>query len=318
VLSLKVALSPDRLQRLNASNLRADDPQLGAHLQALAQSRHGALFRKSVQTLGALRAAGTQTLWKTTFLPAAVPKSSGPTPVVTSLGLIGDGSVIRVEGSNLMSGGQPNVTPTLSMANCAVQPLPLWTGVGETASDLLFAGPSVPENEQAQLTTTVGAITSKAVSLTYPVQIAPQSWIIDQTYIDYLTPYYEPDPLDEGTSSFAASGNHLSTDYTGPSTSGTDILGIGTKLVNGWTVTAQIVDVHSYMDASSDSGSNNEYRSATISQQPSSGRLETRVSWTYEGGESISYAINWIFSKGAMGTRLVTTQPKETRCTDEQ
>jgi hypothetical protein len=63
---------------------------------------------------------------------------------------------------------------------------------------------------------------------------------------------------------------------------------------------------------------NNEYRSATIAQQPSSGRLETKINWTYEGGESISYVVNWIFSNGAVGARVVSTMPKGTGCSDEQ
>ena len=72
------------------------------------------------------------------------------------------------------------------------------------------------------------------------------------------------------------------------------------------------------LDAPGNSGTNDQFRSATVVQQPQSGRLETKVLWTYEPGESLSYDIVWQFSHGILGTRQVATQPKQTTCADEE
>jgi hypothetical protein len=224
----------------------------------------------------------------------------------------------------MTSGGAPAVTPNLSISNCGQHPLPeLNGGLGglftPSSTALYFYGPSVPENETAQLSTTVDGVTSTPQNLTYPVQIQTPPGQGYSVYVDYTSPYYpQPDGMGQGVSSFATSGSHISTNFSDPTTTGTDTLGIGTNLVGNWTVTAQIFEVHSYLDAPSDNGSNDVYRSAHIVQQPTSGRLETKVAWSYEGGESISYQLAWFFSNGPMGTRQVSTMPKQTTCADEQ
>jgi hypothetical protein len=314
-------VSPERLQRLNAAGLRADDPQLTAHLQALAASRHGALMHQSAKISGPRVTPGTETDWSVSLLPAALSRgvSLAPSAVVTSLALVG-GSLVVVKGSNLLSaGGTANVTPNLLISNCAQRPLPLWSDFGETPTQVSFAGPDVPKDETAQLSTTVNGITSKAENLTYPAQIEapPGNGVSD--YVDYESPYFQqPDYLGQGTSSFATSGSHISTNFSDPTTTGTDTLGIGTNVLNGWKVTAQILEVHSYMDSPGEGSSSDVYRSAKILQQPANGRLETKVAWSYEGGESISYLIAWIFSSGPVGARQVSTMPKGTLCSDEQ
>jgi hypothetical protein len=319
-------ISPDRLQRLSAAGLRADDPQLNAHLRALASSRHGTWLRPAAK-IASSRRPGSQTSWSVSLVPPAEllrPDALGPRPVVTSLALIG-GVIVNINGSNLMtSGGAPAVTPNLSISNCGQHPLhELSGGLGglftPSSTALYFAGPGVPENETAQLSTTVDGVTSAPQNLTYPVQILPPPGEAYSVDVDDTSPYYsQPDGMGQGASSFATSGSHISTNFSDPTTTGTDTLGIGTSLVNGWTVTAQIGGVHSYLDAPSDDGSNDVYRSAHIVQQPTSGRLETKVAWSYEGGESISYQVVWYFSNGPMGTRQVSTMSKQTTCSDEQ
>jgi hypothetical protein len=321
-----MSISPDRLQRLSAAGLHADDPQLNAHLRALASSRHGTWLRPAAK-IASSRRPGSQTSWSVSLVPPAEllrPDALGPRPVVTSLALIG-GVIVNINGSNLMtSGGAPAVTPNLSISNCGQHPLhELSGGLGglftPSSTALYFAGPGVPENETAQLSTTVDGVTSAPQNLTYPVQILPPPGEAYSVDVDDTSPYYsQPDGLGQGASSFATSGSHISTNFSDPTTTGTDTLGIGTSLVNGWTVTAQIGGVHSYLDAPSDDGSNDVYRSAHIVQQPTSGRLETKVAWNYEGGESISYQVVWYFSNGPMGTRQVSTMSKQTTCSDEQ
>jgi hypothetical protein len=319
-----LSISPDRLQRLGAAGLRADDPQLNAHLQALAASRHGSLLRPAAKIAFPRVTPGRQTTWSVTLPAPALlrPAAQGPTPVVTSLSLIG-GTIVAIKGSNLMtSGGTPDVTPNLSIANCGEHPLRALTDsifLTPTSNELYFAGPGVPENETAQLSATVNGVTTTPQSLTYPVQIQPPPGGGYSVYVDYTSPYYvQPDGMGQGPASFSTTGSHISTNFSDPTVTGTDTLGIGTNLANGWTVTAQIAGVHSYMDAPGDDGSNDAYRSAKIVQQPTSGRLETKVAWSYEGGESISYQITWFFSNGPIGTRPVSTMPKQTTCSDEQ
>lgn len=318
---LLTTVSPAKLQRLTALGLKPDDPQLSAHLQALAASRHSALLHKSAHTLVPRATPATLTLTKIPFTSALTLRpaaQTGPIPVVTSLAFAG--GLITIQGSNLMTGynGTPTVTPGLEITGCTSRPLNLWTAFGESPTQLIYIGPSVPKSEPAQLSVAANGA-SKTMSITYPTSpavTAPGDWF--QEYVDYLSPYYQPDQLGQATASFSTTGSHVSTDFSAPTTTGTDTLAIGTYLVNGWTATAQISGVESYMDAPGGNGSNDVFRSATISQQPASGRLETKVAWSIQGGESISYNINWYFTKGPEYTRMVTTMPKETTCSDEQ
>jgi hypothetical protein len=314
-------INPAKLERLTAAGLKADDPQLSAHLQALAGSRRSALQLKPAPTFAPHATPATLTLTKIPFTSAVALRpaaQTGPIPVVTSLAFAG--GLITIQGSNLMTGygGTPTITPNLTISGCTPQPLNLWTAFGESPTQLRYLGPPVPKSEPARLSVTVGGVTSPPINISYPASPPPQSPEGVGVYVDYLSPYYQTDLLGQTTASFATTGSHISTDFSGPTITGTDTLGIGTYVVNGWTATAQISSVESYMDGPGENGSNDVFRSATISQQPAGGRLETKVAWSIQGGESISYTINWVFSKGPDFTRMVTTMPKQTTCSDEQ
>jgi hypothetical protein len=116
---------------------------------------------------------------------------------------------------------------------------------------------------------------------------------------------------------FLGSASRYSTDPLAASGgSGTDVLGRGVSLLNGWTATAAITSVSSYMDAQPDG--NDEFRSATIAEQPAAGRLETKVNWTFAPGESVSYTIVWTLrSSGSAGYRPLSSLPKTGACMDE-
>jgi len=116
----------------------------------------------------------------------------------------------------------------------------------------------------------------------------------------------------------AGNGDRVSTapeNQGGHGGSGTDIIGRGIYLMNGYTATARIVSAHSYMDAPNYSQPDDSYRGATIAQQPQSGRLETHVAWHYAAGESIDYVIEWEL-KGTYGVRPLSTMPRPGTCGD--
>jgi hypothetical protein len=119
-----------------------------------------------------------------------------------------------------------------------------------------------------------------------------------------VAPFFASDALGEKASSYATSAtSHRSTNVHGAASSGTDTLGLSTSLLNGWTATASVTDVHSYRDSTSEAGTNDAYRSATVVQQPALGRLETKVAWKFQPGESISYHVVWTLSNGVFGAQ---------------
>lgn len=98
------------------------------------------------------------------------------------------------------------------------------------------------------------------------------------------------------------------------STSGDDVVGLGVNLGTGWTVTsATITSAHSVLDAPNDSTPDNAYRGATITKQPSAGRLETGVHWHYGASESLSYTVEWGLA-GPWGQRPLSTMPLSGSC----
>jgi hypothetical protein len=93
------------------------------------------------------------------------------------------------------------------------------------------------------------------------------------------------------------------------STSGDDTVGFGVNLGPGWTVTsAKIVAANSVLDSPNDSTPDNAYRGASVTQMPSSGRLQTIVHWHYGMAESLKYTIEWQL-QGPGGQRPLLTMP---------
>jgi hypothetical protein len=320
------------VQRLSVNGLSVTDPQIVQKLRDLFASRgrkpvHGpaatvtalATSPSHVQALhvsvaGALlrdRLPGTRT--STSSTPAPAPTSTAPTISGIETGYFKSAGAegLDVQGSNLGA----NPAAKLTTTNCGSSQPPLYsTDPGDWYYNL---GYDVPTEEPANAT-----FSTSAYSLSSgPFMLDPSlnAQVTVAVPIGDVAPFFAGDALNEGSSTYATSvASHSSTNPADPTTSGTDTLGYGVSLTNGWQVTAQISNIHSYMDSSSEAPVSDAFRSASITQQPSAGRLETKVAWSFEGGESISYTITWTFKAGAEGARMVTTQSKQTPCSDEQ
>jgi hypothetical protein len=334
------ALTPGVIQRLNANGLQANDSQLEAKLQALAQSNGHAPIAGPPPTIHLTKPSGAKQVvfdQPISIIPIALnPKGSTPTaspkpqptataPIITKVTIDAydynyeNGNplpVIIVDGENLGQGGNPDRRPKLDMPNCGAGLVSLYTASypGEPWYAVDF---TVPKNEAASLTMTYHG-TSKPVALTIP----SYSGIAVMNYtapVGDVAPFFLSDALGEKSASYASSAtSHRSTNVNGSASSGTDTLGLGTSLLNGWTASATVTNIRSYRDSSSESGASDEFRSAQIVQQPALGRLETKVAWKFQAGESISYDVVWSLSKGVFGTRPVSTLSKDTSCSDEQ
>ena len=117
--------------------------------------------------------------------------------------------------------------------------------------------------------------------------------------------------IGKGSGLFANSGATRLDPGTNPnaSTSGDDNVGVAVNLGSGWSVTsAKITHAHSVLDAPNDSTPDNSYRGASVTQLPSSGRLQTTVHWHYGPAESLSYTIEWQL-QGPGGQRPLMTMP---------
>ena len=125
--------------------------------------------------------------------------------------------------------------------------------------------------------------------------------------------------LTEGTSVlYSTPGPRISTDPFATHGRGEDILGRGVFVVNGWQVSAQILNAQSYVDAPGYTAPVDSNRGATITVAPQNGRLETHVKWFYQPGESISPTVQWSFN-GPRGLRPLSTMTKQsTQCDHEQ
>ena len=87
------------------------------------------------------------------------------------------------------------------------------------------------------------------------------------------------------------------------------MVGVGVNLGSGWSVTStKIIAAHSVLDAPNDSTPDDSYRGASVTQPPSSGRLQTGVHWHYGVAESLSYTIEWQL-QGPSGQRPLLTMP---------
>lgn len=74
---------------------------------------------------------------------------------------------------------------------------------------------------------------------------------------------------------------------------GMDFVGRGVALGTGVTGTASIVRASSVADPPDDYTPDNVYRGASVTVQPTSGQLETRVEWHIGPHESLQYIVGW-------------------------
>ena len=257
--------------------------------------------------------------------PSPKPVPTATAPVITKLTLDAydynyeNGNplpMLIVDGENLGQGGNPDERPKLDLANCGRGLVSLYTASypNEPWYAVNF---TVPKNESATLTMTYHG-TSKPVAVTIPsyAGVAVMNYTAP---VGDSPPFFVSDALGEKTPSYATSSNsHKSTNVNGSPSSGTDTLGLGTSLLNGWVATATVTNIHSYRDSSSEAGTSDQFRSAKITEAPALGRLETKVAWSLQAGESIDYDVVWSLSKGVYGARPVSTLNKQTSCSDEQ
>jgi hypothetical protein len=341
VLAPALTFAAANVQRLTANGLAATDPQIGLKLRALFASRG----RKPVAgpaaivtvlatsplrvqplhvtvagTLSGVRLGGvSRPLTNGAPTPAPAPASTAPANTAPTIASIETGYFkstssegLDVQGSNL--GANPSAK--LTTTNCG-NSQPAFSYSADPTDWIYGLGYEVPANEPANLTLSTSNYTLSSGAFTlYP---SLNTEVTVAVPIGDVAPFFAGDALSEGPSTYATTvASHSSTNPADPTVSGTDTLGYGVSLTNGWQVTAQISNIHSYMDSPSEAPVSDAFRSASIVQQPTGGRLETKVAWSFEGGESISYTITWTFKVGAEGARMVTSQPKKTPCTDEQ
>jgi hypothetical protein len=233
---------------------------------------------------------------------------------------------LAIAGTHLSDGASyAGTTVSASFASCGQQALTPNPALSDPKdpTQLVVSGYLVAKDTPASVTVTVNGMSSDPVNFTYPAfSFAGMPFFATATLpISNAAPFITGDGglgLTKNAFATTSGADRLSNNVTGAPGSGTDTIGYGINLVNGWTASAQIANVHSYLDAPSNDGSNDEFRSATIVQQPQSGRLETKIAWKYEPGESVSYDVVWHFANGIFGTRQVATQPKQTTCSDEE
>jgi hypothetical protein len=324
------------VQRLTATGLNATDPQIVPKLRALFASRGRKPVAGPAATVTVImtpplrvqplhvtmasvllrdRLTGSRTSTSSTPTATPAPAPAGTAPVISGIETgyfkSAGSEGLDVQGSNLGA----NPAAKITTANCGnSQPALYATDAGDWYYRLAY---NVPATEPANVTLSSSnySLSLGAISL-YP----SLNYLATVTVpIGDVAPFFGGDALSEGPSTYATTATaHSSTNPAGPTVSGTDTLGYGVSLVNGWQATAQISNIRSYMDSSSEAPVSDAFRSASITQQPADGRLETKVAWSFQGGESISYTITWTFKVGAEGARMVTSQPKQTPCTDEQ
>ncbi|HMF91347.1 MAG TPA: hypothetical protein VKL40_11945 [Candidatus Angelobacter sp.] len=216
-----------------------------------------------------------------------------------------------------------NATATLDLGDCGRldHELEGWNRGPTNAPRVLVIPRSVPGNhpQPGLLTVRVHTNVSNSLQLTKVIpsqQIATASLAIAAT-----APHISGDGgigLQPSHLALAGNGDRVSTapeNQGGQGGSGTDTIGRGVFLMNGYTATARIVSAHSYMDAPNDYQPDSTYRGATIVQQPQNGRLETKVAWHYAAGESLDYVIEWEL-KGTYGVRPLSTMPRSGTCGD--
>lgn len=314
-----VVLSPRRVERLRANGLNPNDPQLRERLAALARTRR----RPAASGVPVLSDAAKQRLQLRAFPPR--PVAIAPLPTGSKLPPPVLGNVEWSVGSAYLSGSAlldgtslGKTTIAFDMGSCGSS-----TTTPQASSEstyLFFTPPPSIGPRTAKLWVTVDGVASNVFSQPLPTIVLgdlPVHFITGS--VADAAPFFSA-PAGMPASSYRTSlqSTHVSVDPTAASTQGDDVIGYGVKVVNGWTATASIANVHSYQDASGNGGTNDDFRSARITQQPESGRLETRVHWQFEAGESISYDVVWAFSSGPYYARYIDTMPKQTTCSEEQ
>lgn len=315
-------LSARMVERLRVNGLKADDPQLRAHLEELANSRRRTAAITPLQMTERARAFVARRPASSdrtqSGITASPPGAQLPPPILVPGGHIGL-TWAQIFGNYLLDGkALADTSIRIESQACGVSTTT--PGKGSSVTNLHFVPPPFVHTMMMDIVVSVNGVASNRLK-----KLATNAAIPGVPAYTFTASISEGAPhfaggvlgIPPGAFSSTAKGDRISTDPSGPAGEGTDTIAYGINVVNGWTATATIANVHSYRDAPHHSGTNDDFRSATISQQPQHGRLETKVHWTYEPGESISYDVIWTFSDGAMFARITDTDTKKTKCTDE-
>ncbi len=245
-----------------------------------------------------------------------------PAPVLTSATTFDFGDDLWVHGQNLRSTDQSATTYTIDLGACGkYSGSTSWSLADKngTTTRVEWWTPVSHANYPATIQVAVQGQTSNTLSFKY---LEPSKTELAETSVAPNAPHLTGDAglgLAEGTNVvYSTSADRVSIDpFATQGGSGEDILGRGVSLVNGATATASIISAQSYMDAVGYNQPTDSHRGASITVQPANGRLETRVAWFYNPGESISYTIGWVVSY-PRGMRPVNSILKTSSCTDEQ
>jgi hypothetical protein len=325
----------ERNTRLRAKGFRADDPALKSKLKTLANKHAHDLRNKPRRHAKSIRSIRVSMIALGTPIRSGIktPTSSSGPPHLTNAWVFGGRVTLVGMGLNSIPNGS-TVPVTLHLGNCGISNTTgEYGGSGSYAAPLGVKGIVYPyaivpmdgTNGSATATASVGGANTNAVTLPYRqtilngfdygVSVAildtpPQLdnlGVNSSGFVQGTTVLYSTSAPRISTTPFVASS----------AGSGTDILGRGIFLENGYTASAKILWASSYMDNPDFTSPCDQDRCASISSQPANGRLETEVQWSYQAGESISYAIEWDFT-GPAFFRPISTMPKQGPCTDEQ
>ena len=312
----KTLLMPARVARLQAAGLDPGDPQLRAKLAALAKRRLQ-VYRLPRRDFSL---AALQRSYLTASKPVGVIKIAGGGPIVFGNGAASQPTITSVAGRLMdwpaISGQNlsgKSVSVVITVAGC---PNPMTTGEYEgTATEIIFQTPTTGF-DGAPRSATLQAVVDGRKSNTIPATYT--GWVTNwnpQSIVAADLPHLSNNDgmsLTEGTTVlYSTPGPRISTDpFAAQGGKGEDILGRGVFVLNGWTASAKILSAESYMDAPNYAAPADANRGATITVAPQNGRLETHVSWFYNPGESISYAVQWTFI-GPLGPRPLSTMPMQ-------
>lgn len=326
-------ISPGKLTRLKAAGLDPGDPQLARKLQALAASKR---FHARGRVPSPTSFASKTTTFQIHLPP--VPRPSGAPFVPGSVAMrvppqapfnVQSVSTTFGPGTNaikIVGTGLAVTSAILKIDGCGTTqiPVPSANATMPNSNEIDFKNlPYVTHDADSNLALMAGSVVMSSIPIRYAAVITPSG---SPTMFENDQVSSAPSLMNSATlqalagSEFASTvpGPRMSTDPAAAATTGTDILRHGVALLNGWTAASGIIAVSSYLDGPDSQLVNDVFRSATVTQGPQGGRLDTKVAWMYEGGESVEYEIIFSFRGGTYGTRYDSDMPKQTSCADEQ
>lgn len=332
----KSSVGAARVERLRAAGLDPSDAALSSKLRAL----HDSAFANFQNFARALQAGTIGQQISKQNASAARHRTAPPKVAFVGTDLppnvlgweinTGEAQTLQIKGAHLHATDGSVSTITFDLGNCGSITLP---DVGPSGAPFvrvdLAPVPFSPLNSvingvelhvgrfSADLLATYQPPVAQLFGIFRSFQSANQ--LTSNVAVASIPPSITSDPAltSSGVSALGMPVSRVSVNPSDPTVSGTDVFGVGTTLLNGFTAQASIVQSVSQLDVNNNHPASDAYRGATVSTQPQQGRLETRVAWFYSGGESLAYTLRWTLT-GPLGYRPLSSMPKEGFCTDEQ